>query len=207
MAFEKIVCELAHIPTTLTEWRYPHVDSTKAIEEIGSEQPPVDQFAEATIGGSDDADIDSMSTVAADPFHREVLNRPQQLGLGRHREIRNFVEEQGSAVGVLELSAAAADTGGSPFLNPEQFRLEEGLHKCGAVDGHEWSAPPPAQLVNLTRDEFLTDTALTFEKHGEIGIRHTLDSGPQGSHDRGRSDERRRPVALRLWTREHTCPG
>ena len=94
----------------------------------------------------------------ADPFDREILDRAQQLGLGRERQIRHFVQEQRAAVGRLELAAPAADACGGPILDAEQLRLEQRFDERGAVDRHERPVAAPTELVDLPRHELLADT-------------------------------------------------
>jgi hypothetical protein len=43
---------------------------------------PVDQQAQAAIGGGNDADVDAVGAVAADPLDGEILDGAQQLSLG-----------------------------------------------------------------------------------------------------------------------------
>ena len=75
-----------------------------------------------------------MDAVAADALDREVLDRPQQLGLRRQRQVGHFVEKQRAAVGVLELAAAAAHAGGRALLDAEELRFEQRLDQRRAVD-------------------------------------------------------------------------
>jgi hypothetical protein len=42
----------------------------------------LDHLGEAPIAGGNDPDVDALGTVAPDPFHGEVLNGSQHLGLG-----------------------------------------------------------------------------------------------------------------------------
>ena len=44
---------------------------------------------------------------AADAFDREVLDGAQQLGLGRDRQVGDFVKRQRATVGTFELPAPA----------------------------------------------------------------------------------------------------
>jgi hypothetical protein len=65
---------------------------------------------------------------------------------------------------VFELSQPAADACRRAFFDAEEFRLEERLDERRAVDGNEWATPPPADLVNLARDQFLARAALTTNR-------------------------------------------
>ena len=107
VTLEKVVGELQHIGPPFAQRRHANVHTAQAIEQIGPEQPAVDHLGQAPVGGRDDPDVDATGAVAADPLDGQILNRPQQLGLRRQRQVRHFVQKQRAAVGVLELSAAA----------------------------------------------------------------------------------------------------
>ncbi len=93
--------------------------------------------------------------MAADPLDSQLLNRPEQLGLGDTREIGDFVEKQRAGVGQLELAAPSAYAGGRPVLDAEQLGLEQCLDQRRAVDRDEGSMAPATQLVNAPRNQFL----------------------------------------------------
>ena len=105
-----------------------------------------------------------MRALAADALDRKILNGPQQLGLRRQRQIGHFVEEQRAAVGRLELPAPAAHAGRRALLDAEQLRFEQRLDERGAVDRDERTVAPPAQLVNLPRDQLLAHAALAQKR-------------------------------------------
>ena len=64
--------------------------------------------------------------------------RAQQLGLQAGVHLADFVEQQGAAVGLLELADAAGDGAGEgALLVAEQFGFQQVLGDGGAVDGDE----------------------------------------------------------------------
>ena len=111
----------------------------------------------------------------ADALDHQILNRTQQLGLRRHRQLRHFVEKQRSAVGVLELAAPPANAGRRALLDPEQLGLDERFDQRRAVDRDERALPAPTELVDLPRHEFLASAAFAFNQRREIGRGHALD--------------------------------
>ena len=205
MALEKVQGELQDVGATLAQRGHPNVDAAQAIEQIGPKQPLLDQGRQAAVGRGDDPDVHPAGRVTADALDGEILNRTKQLGLGRDGEIGDLVEKQRPAFGDLELSPPAADAGRRPFLDPEQLRLEQGLDQRRAVDRDERPVAPPAQLVDLTRDQFLADTALALEQDGEIGRGDPLDRRAQGLHHLSRPDQWRRAVAT--WPGRVEQPG
>ena len=54
------------------------------------------------IGGGDHPQIDLMSCNAAQPAKRLLLQNAQELGLNPRRQVADFIQEQGSAVGYFE---------------------------------------------------------------------------------------------------------
>jgi hypothetical protein len=64
-------------------------------------------------------------------------------------------------VSVLELSHPPAHAGCGSLVDPEQLRFQQGLDNRSAVDGPEGpAAAPRRELVNLARDEFLSEPAV-----------------------------------------------
>ena len=68
------------------------------------------------------SDFDGL--VAADAREFAFLEHPQQLGLRHGTEVPDFVEEQGAAVGELELADAAAVLGEGALFVAEQLALD-----------------------------------------------------------------------------------
>ena len=112
----------------------------------------------------------------ADPLDRQVLDRAQQLGLRRRRQVRDLVQEQRALVRVLELAAPAAHTGRGAILDAEQLRLEQGLDDRGAVHRDERPLAPATEIVNLARHQLLARARLPLDEHREVGRGHPLDA-------------------------------
>ena len=169
MALEEILRQLENVGPALAERRRVHLDPAQAVEEVGTEQTPLDQSGEAAVGGGDDANVDAVRAVAADPFDRQLLNRAQQLGLGRQGQVGDFVEKERAALGMFELASPASDAGGRAILNAEELGLDQRFNDRGAVDGDEWPAAARTQLVNLASDKLFADPAFAFDEHREMG--------------------------------------
>ncbi len=129
-----------------------------------------------------------MQAVAADPFDRQVLKRPQQLRLRGERQVGDFVEKQRAAVGALELAAASAHAGRRAVLDAEELGLEQRLDDRRAIDRHERPAPARADFVNLPRDQLFAGAALAVDERDEVRRCHALDAIAHRPHDRTRSD-------------------
>src|SRR5690606_11752128 len=101
--------EQRDVLTARAQWRHRDLDGIEPVVEIAPERAGRDGAAEWPVGGRDDADVELPHAVPADTLDGEVLDRTQQLRLGCRREVGNLIEEQGAAVGRLELPPAAAD--------------------------------------------------------------------------------------------------
>ena len=51
---------------------------------------------------------------------------------------------------------------------PEQFRIQQGLRQCGAIDLHERSVPALGQEVKAFSDQLLAGSPLPDDKDGAI---------------------------------------
>ena len=135
-----------------------------------------------------------MREVAAHPFDGQILNGAQQLCLRRCREIGHFVEEQRTAVGVFELSAAPADACRRPLFDAKELGLQECFDKGRAVDGDERTGSAGAPLMDLPRDELLAHTALPLDEDGKIGGGDARDSRSERLYGRRGADHRARAL-------------
>ena len=75
--------------------------------EIAAKLVLLDEFVEIAVGGDDDAHIDLDGFVAADALDFAFFEDAEQLGLHGQRHVADFVEEEGAAVGLLELADVA----------------------------------------------------------------------------------------------------
>ena len=108
-----------------------------------------------------DAHVDLERSLAAEALDPLVLEDAQELGLERRRHVADLVQEQGAAVGDLELAAAGRSRAGEgPALVAEQLALEQRLRDGGAMDRDEWSVRARASGVDGARQPFLANARL-----------------------------------------------
>jgi hypothetical protein len=107
--------------------------------------------------------------VAADAVDLALLDGAQQLGLQAGVHLADFVQQQGAAVGFLELADAAGDGAGEgALLVAEQLALEQVLGDGGAVDADE--GPVGARTwVDVAGHDFLTDAAFAGDQDRGFG--------------------------------------
>ena len=85
--FEEIARELQDVGPPFAEGRHAEVDAAQAVEEVLTEELAFHEPGESTVGGGHDANVDAAGCAAAHGLDGEILDDPQQLGLGREREV------------------------------------------------------------------------------------------------------------------------
>ncbi len=96
------------------------------VEQVGAEASFLGQPGQVLVGRGDDADVDPQRARRADPGDLAIFDRAQQAFLRGHRQGRQFVEEQGAAVGLLEPPRARPGSAGERAgLVAEQFGLDQ----------------------------------------------------------------------------------
>jgi hypothetical protein len=128
---------------------------------------------QVAIGGGDDADVHALQPCAAEPHELALLEHAQQLGLDGWRHLADFVEEEHAAVRLLDASRLRRHRPGErAALVTEQFRLEQLVGECGAVDRDERPMAAPRSVVDEARHHFLAGARLPGEQHGRFRLRH-----------------------------------
>src|SRR5438046_799971 len=101
------------------------------------------------MSGRDDPNVGLHRFGAADPLESLFLEQSQDLGLKRQRHVADFIEEDGAAVALLELSdAAAVGAGERAFLVPEQLALQKVFRDRRTVEREERLFGSGAVLVD-----------------------------------------------------------
>ena len=101
---QEMLGEQDGIAVALGEARDLHDDLGEAVIEILAEAARRDHLVQVLVGGADDARVDRDRLAAADPLDHPLLEEAQQLDLERQRDVADLVEEQGAAMGELDLA-------------------------------------------------------------------------------------------------------
>ena len=133
------VCDDAwDVFAALAEWWEVDFCAADAEVEILAEAALLDEVGEVFVGCADDADVGLACVVAADADDFSGFEYAEEFGLHFQGHVADFVEEEGSAGGVLEDALAFSfGAGEGPADVAEELVFEEGLGLGGAVDGHE----------------------------------------------------------------------
>ena len=142
-------------------------DLGQSIVKVFAEVAGLDLRLEITVRGADDAHIHRDFLATADALDLALLEETQQLGLQRHRQVADLVEEQGAAVRGFDLAECLLHgTGESPLLVAEQLALEQGIGDRRTVDGHEALTRTRRQRMQAAGEDLLARPALAEERDG-----------------------------------------
>ena len=124
---------------------------------------------------------------AADAFELPLLQRAQELGLQRQRQLPDLVEEERAAFGELHPALLQPDGAGEgALLVTEQLRLEERFGERRAVDRDERPIGAGAVAVHGTRDELFARAAFTAQQDGRVRPGHACHAVEQLAHGTAR---------------------
>src|SRR5260370_1926278 len=158
----------------LPQRRHVDVNDFDAVVEVFAESAPGKFLLQVLVGGGQNADIHWDGGAAAHTFHHALLQNAQDLGLGGEAEVANFVQEQGSAIGVLELAYAGIDAGGDALFNSEQLAFHQGFRQRGAVERHERLARARAGIVDGLGYQFLAGAAFARDQDVDKAVANAL---------------------------------
>ena len=131
----ELLGEMGHVLPVFAQRRHVNGHDVEAEEEVLAEFLALDAFLEVAVGGGDDADIHLDGAVAADAFELALLEDAQQLGLDLRRNLADFVQQDGPAVGQFEAAFAFGQRAGERALFvAEEFAFDEVLRDGGAID-------------------------------------------------------------------------
>src|SRR5215469_9390166 len=112
--------------------------------------------------GRDQAHVNLMRTVAAEPLEFLLLQDTQQFRLKFQRYITNFVKKESAFIGKFEASRFLGDGACKcSFFVAEQLTLKKSKRYCGAIQFHESLFAATAKLMYGTRNEFFAGSRLS----------------------------------------------
>jgi hypothetical protein len=143
-----------------------------------------------------------------------LLERAQQLGLTRERELADLVEKQRPFAGRFERARARGHRARErASLVAEELALEEGLGDRGAVDDAQRLARAGARFVDEAREEGFADARLAVEKDGDVrggqlwNPRGQLQGGRRRAEEMTRAAEGERPERRDLLAGDRRAAG
>src|SRR5690606_13601017 len=112
----KMLRENLDILHPLAKGRDLESDDIEAEQQVFTERLFGDGFGKIAVGGCDNADIDGHRLGAANTVDDLFLNGAEQLGLELDIHLADLIEQQGAAVGFLELADTAGNGAGEGAL-------------------------------------------------------------------------------------------
>src|SRR6201999_4431446 len=116
---------------------------------------------EIAAGRREHARIELDLAVSPDGPDLPLLERPQQLDLGRERHVADLVEKERSTVGLREQALAIGPRGGEAAAHvPKQLALQHRLRKRRAVERNERPGGALAAAMDRLGDQLFAGAAL-----------------------------------------------
>lgn len=189
--------------------RYAQLDDVEAVVEVLAEAPGADFGGEVLVGGAEDAHVDGDLLLAADRAHGLFLDRPEQFDLHGHRQVGDFVEEQGAAAGGLEQALLVFDSASeAAFLVAEELAFHQFGGNRAAVHRHERPLDTWPLLVDQARHQLLAATGLATDVDRRLAARQLADLVAQGAHRRRLAEQavvHRRFLGFRVAQAQGGC--
>ena len=139
----KIIEQHQHIFTPLTQGGDAQGRYVEAVIQVGAEAALIGGLAQVFLGGGDHPDIQRDQLVPTQALDHALLQQTQQFDLHVQAHALDFVEEQGAAIGELELAnAPLLRAGKGPRLMPEQFAFNHGFSQGPGIDRHKRAVTP-----------------------------------------------------------------
>jgi len=161
----------------------PQIDHVEAVEQVFAKDAAFCRIGKVAVGGRDDADVDLDGFCAANPVDFTFLERAQKLCLQAGIHLADFVEQQCSPVGFLELADTARDGAGKrPLLMSEQFGFEQVLRDRSAVHRNERFLGAQRFPVYIAGEHFLTGTGFAGDQDGGVAWCHLIGQRDDDGH-------------------------
>ena len=162
-------------------------EHVEPVEEISAEALLHDVGFEVPVGRANDPHIDWDRLGASDTLDLSFLDNAQKLRLCVEGQLANLVEEEGSPLGELEPPHPPLQrTSECSLLVAEEFALDQGGRDRSAIDLHEFTSSPQAEVVQRAGEQFLPGAGFAEQQHGGRRGRYALDVR-QYTSDRDRS--------------------
>ena len=132
-------------------------EDVQTVEEILAEATGLDLRFQIAVGRGEEPEPRRLCACRAERREFALLQHPQQLGLHRERHLADLVEEQRSAISLLEESLEPLHGAGEcAFFVSEQQVFDHALRQTRAVERDEGAGAPQRVVVDHPREHFLT---------------------------------------------------
>ena len=175
VAAQEELRERREVLDPVAQRRHADGDDLQPVIQVFAEAPLLDRLIEVDVRGGNQPEGGLDRVGSADTFDLILLNRAQQLGLQVVTEVADLVEEQGAAVGQLELAQLLPHGAGEgPLLVAEEGALDELARNRGEVDCDERRVRLTRFAMNKARQQLLAGAAFAENQHGGVQLCHLL---------------------------------
>src|SRR5213593_3194697 len=116
------------------------------------------------------------SAKSADPADFAEFQYAKQLGLQLRAEFSDLIQEQRSAVSLLEMTfSGPVGSRKSAFFMTEQFSFGEAFRQDRAVHIDEGASGAPARVMNGAGHEFLSRSGFALNQDAQVRRRNQID--------------------------------
>ena len=173
----------------LRGWRL-NLHHGQPIVEVGPQPRALGSGSDRRQGRGDEPHVGHLRLAAADALVGALLQKAQQLGLQRGREIANLVEKQRAAARRLDAALTPRHRSGErAALVAEELALEKRLRQPGQVHRHEGRPRTGRVRVNRPGDHLLARARRSGDEDLHVGGRRAADRLPHLAHGRAAADQ------------------
>ncbi|PMQ17976.1 hypothetical protein JaAD80_02955 [Janthinobacterium sp. AD80] len=170
---EEVPRQHQDVGRTLDQRRQAQLDHVQAVKQVFAEGAGTDHGRQVGVAGADDAHLHLPFAVRAEALEAARFQHAQQFHLPGQRQVADFVQKQGAAVGRIELAVARTrgPRVGARF-RAKQFGLDQVDRHGAAIEHHEGAAGDLGIGLHDGGDVFLAAAVRTGNEHRHVGARH-----------------------------------
>jgi hypothetical protein len=208
-------CDLARherrqIPRAVAERRHDDGDAVDAVEEVFAKLLFPDEHGGPMVRGREHADVRLAQRARAEPLELSVFDRAQNLALSLPAQVGDFVQEQGAAVGQLELALDLRLCAGerAAFVT-KQLAVDQRFAESRGIERDERAGGARGRVVDCARENRLAGARLAENQGGQVGPRRearALEARLHRGIARHEIIERRVPDRVADVARRHAHP-
>ena len=166
IALNEEIHQWQNIFLPLAQRRNENRDDRQAIVKVLPELALALRLLQVAVGSGNDAHIHLHVADPAYPANHLVLKNPQQLGLQQRRQLADFVEEEGPAIGHFEQALLhLLGIGERALLVPEELGFHQRFRDRRAVNGDEWPLLPGALVMDRLGDQIFSSAAFALDQN------------------------------------------
>jgi Mg chelatase-like protein len=145
-----------HVTRTLRQSRETDQVCGEPVVEVLAELALSDHRLGIAVGGCDHAHVNLFGAAGTYPDNLTDFEDTQKLGLKGQRQFADLVQEDGAAVGGLEVPRLGLDgSSESTFLVAEEFGLGQAFGNGCTIDSDEWFTSAVTVMMDCAGDPFL----------------------------------------------------